>query len=590
MIGFLRSLKKIASILVPRDRREGVFMILFMLIGMILEILSVAMVIPTISFLVNQGKDQNFIAEKITYLLPDYPEDQYITLVILLLVGVYFVKAVFLGFLAWKQMGFSYGIQQSISQRLFANYLRQPYSFHLNRNSSELLQNVIGEVNLLVGNVIIPGIQLITEIFVLTGIASLLLIYEPLGSLFALGALSIASATFYLVVRKRISYYGGIRQFHERLRVQHLQQGLGGVKDVKLLGRENDFLSQHEYHNKMSTKMLRIVKVLNQFPRLWLEFLSICGLGIIMFVISYNNADKSAVIPVIGLFGAAAFRLIPSFNRILNSLQSYRFGLPIIETIYKELKLNSQPGFTNSASKSEFSFTDKIRISELSFSYFDTNKITLDSVSFSINHGQTVGIIGPSGSGKSTLVDLILGLLPQSNGSIKVDEKNIRDSLRGWQNLIGYVPQTVFLSDDTLRRNIAFGIPDKQIDDKAVKLAIKYAQLENYVNSLELGINSFVGERGIRISGGQRQRIGIARALYHNPSVLVLDEATSSLDNETERGVMESIIALQGSKTILIVAHRLTTVQHCDKIFRIQHGKLVEEGTPKEIFETMNKN
>lgn len=585
MIRFLDTPKKIASILLPSDKRKGIFMIFLMLIGMLLEILSVAMVIPTISFLVNQGQDQNFITDKIKYLLPDYPKDQYVTLVILLLVGVYFVKAVFLGFLAWRQMGFSYGIQQSISLRLFTNYIRQPYSFHLNKNSSELLQNAIGEVNLFVGNVITPGIELITEVFVLTGIAALLLIYEPMGSLFALGSLLLASVIFYLVVRKRTSYYGAIRQTHERKRVQHLQQGLGGVKDVKLLGREIDFLTQYEYHNKMSSKMLRIVKTLNQFPRLWLEFLSICGLGIIIFVVSYNDEDTSAVIPVIGLFGAAAFRLIPSFNRILNSLQSYRFGLPVIETIYRELKLNKQvaPALLNTASN--FYFKDQIQISGLTFSYPGTNKNTLNSVSFSIKHGQTVGIIGPSGSGKSTLVDLILGLLSPSIGSIKVDNCNIEDAMREWQNLIGYVPQTVFLCDDTLRRNIAFGIPDKEINDVAIKLAIKHAQLDTYANSLDLGINTFVGERGVRISGGQRQRIGIARALYHNPPILVLDEATSSLDNETERGVMEAIVALQGSKTIVIVAHRLTTVKHCDRIFRFEQGKLVEEGTPSEVLE-----
>ena len=551
---------------------------------MALEILSVALVIPTISFLVDQDKEKNLIVEKLRIYLPNYPEDQYLTFIISLLVCVYFVKAIYLGFLAWKQMGFSYGVQQSISQRLFTNYLRQPYDFHLKRNSSELLQNVIGEVNLLVGNVIIPGIELITESFVLIGLAFLLVIYEPVGSLFAFGSLTLASITFYLLVRKKTSYFGSIRQFHEKLRVQHLQQGLGGVKDVKLLGRENDFLSQYEFHNKMSTKMLRIVKTLNQFPRLWLEFLSICGLGIIMFVVSYNNVDKSTIIPAIGLFGAAGFRLIPSFNRILNSLQSYRFGLPVIDTIYKELKLNIQPIPQQLITHNNFSFNNEIKVSSLTFSYPETNKITLDDISFTIYYGQTIGIIGPSGSGKSTLVDIILGLLTPTGGCIKVDSQNIATSMRGWQNLIGYVPQTVFLSDDTLRRNIAFGISNEEIDNEAISKAIKYAQLEEYVSSLDLGIDTFVGERGVRISGGQRQRIGIARALYHNPPVLVLDEATSSLDNETEKGVMESIVALQGSKTILIVAHRLTTVQHCDKIFRIQHGKLVESGTPKEIF------
>jgi ABC-type multidrug transport system fused ATPase/permease subunit len=575
--------QKIFSILLPSQRLKGVLMICLMLIGMIIETLSVAIVIPTISFFVNHDKSENFLNNTIKHFLPNYPEHNIIILVILILVAIYFIKAIFLAFLAWKQMGFSYEIQRSISSRLFTNYLKQPYAFHLNKNSSELLQNVIGEVNLFVGNVIIPGIELITEFFVLFGITTLLLIYEPIGSLFAIGALSFASATFYLLIRKKTSQFGVIRQYHERLRVQHLQQGLGGIKDVKLLGRENDFLTQYDFHNKVSTKMLRKVKVLSQLPKLWLEFLSVFGLGTIMFVVSLNNQDKSSIVPVIGLFGAAAFRLIPSFNRILNSLQSYRFGLPILETIYKELKINISPINKLHKIQSNFTFKSEILISDLTFSYSETNKITIDNVSLSIIHGQTIGIIGPSGSGKSTMVDLILGLLPPSKGSIKVDNHNIENKIRDWQNLIGYVPQTVFLCDDTLRRNIAFGIPDNEIDDVAINLAIKYAKLDDYVNSLDLGINTFVGERGVRISGGQRQRIGIARAMYHNPPILVLDEATSSLDNETEKGVMEAIFALHGKKTIIIVAHRLSTVQNCDKIFKFGYGKLVQEGSPLEV-------
>ena len=329
--------------------------------------------------------------------------------------------------------------------------------------------------------------------------------------------------------------------------------------------------------------MLRIAKALSQLPRLWIEFIAIFGLCLMMFVVSYNGSDKSTLLPIISIFGAAGFRLIPSFNRILNSLQSYRFGLPVIDTLVRELHQDEHNSPMPSDDGLNFTFKEKIEVSGLTFIYHNTNKKILDNITFSIQIGQTIGIIGPSGSGKSTLIDIILGLLLPSVGSIKVDNLNITNSMRKWQNLIGYVPQSVFLCDDTLRRNIAFGIPDEDIDDVAVKLAIKYAQLDDYVNSLDLGVNTFVGERGIRISGGQRQRIGIARALYHNPPILVLDEATSSLDNDTERGVMDSIVALKGTKTIIIVAHRLTTVNHCNMIFRIEKGKLIQQGTPLEV-------
>jgi ABC-type multidrug transport system fused ATPase/permease subunit len=554
-----------------------------MIIGMILETLSVSMVIPTISYLTNQGEGQNFIFGKLNFFLPGYRKDQYFTLIILLLVGVYFIKAIYFSFLAWFQTGLAYGIQRSTSLRLFTTYLRQPYSFHLKKNSSELLQNVITEVNLFVGNVINPLIDLMTELFVVLGISLFLFIYEPIGSLVTLCVITFTTANFYWMIKKRTSYYGILRQFHERSRLQHLQQGLGGVKDVKLLGREIDFLSQYEYHNRQSTRMLRIAKALSQFPRFWIEFLAIFGLSLMMFVVSYNGADKSTLLPIISLFGAAGFRLIPSFNRILNSLQSYRFGSPVIDTLHHELYQNEHNSPKLYDNCVNFTFNEKIEISGLTFIYPDTNKKILDNISFSIQIGQTIGIIGPSGSGKSTLVDLILGLFLPTAGSIKVDNFNIADSMRKWQNLIGYVPQSVFLCDDTLRRNIAFGIPDKDIDDVAINTAIKYAHLEDYVNSLDLGVNTFVGERGIRISGGQRQRIGIARALYHNPTILVLDEATSSLDNDTEREVMDSIIALKGAKTIIIVAHRLTTVKHCNMIIRIEKGKLIQQGTPLEV-------
>ncbi len=581
--GFFSRYLKINSLLLPTDRRKIILVILLMIIGMILETLSVGMMIPTVSFLTSQGDGKNFIFDKLNLIFPGYRKDQYLLFIIILLVSVYLIKAIYFSFLTWIQTGLAYGIQRSTSLRLFKIYLRQPYSFHLKKNSSELLQNVTSEVNLFVGNVINPLIDLMTELFVVLGISVFLFIFEPIGSLVALGTISFATAIFYWVVRKRTTYYGVARQFHERRRLQHLQQGLGGVKDVKLLGREIDFITQYEYHNGQSTRMLRIAKALSQLPRLWIEFIAIFGLCLMMFVVSYNGADKSTLLPIISLFGAAGFRLIPSFNRILNSLQSYRFGLPVIDTLQRELNRDEHNNPMPIDKGLNFTFKEKIEVSGLTFIYPDTSKKILDNISFSIQIGQTIGIIGPSGSGKSTLIDLILGLFLPSVGSIKVDNLNITDSMRKWQNLIGYVPQSVFLCDDTLRRNIAFGIPDKDIDDIAIKLAIKYAQLDEYVNSLDLGVNTFVGERGIRISGGQRQRIGIARALYHNPPILVLDEATSSLDNDTERGVMDSIVALKGTKTIIIVAHRLTTVKHCNMIFRIEKGKLIQQGTPLEV-------
>jgi len=292
------------------------------------------------------------------------------------------------------------------------------------------------------------------------------------------------------------------------------------------------------------------------------------------------------------LFAAAAFRLIPSVNRILAAMQSLRFSRPVIDTLHEELKLgplNPDGLPAKGAGSTRRAFQSEMRLSGISYSYQGAAGAALDDMSLVIRQGEFVGFIGPSGSGKSTLVDVILGLLTPDAGQVMVDGQNIQQDLRAWQDQIGYVPQTIFLTDDTLRRNVAFGLREIQIDELAVHRAIKDAQLEEFVAGLPDGLETIVGERGIRLSGGQRQRIGIARALYHDPAVLVLDEATSALDTETEKGVMQAVMALQHNKTILVVAHRLSTVAHCDRLYRLEHGSVADEGTPLEVLATNKK-
>jgi ABC-type multidrug transport system fused ATPase/permease subunit len=287
------------------------------------------------------------------------------------------------------------------------------------------------------------------------------------------------------------------------------------------------------------------------------------------------------VLPTLGLFGAAAFRLTPSVNRVLGALQSLRFGLPVIDLLHAELQLHApEPPVAHGPSTP---FVDALSLSRVTYSYEGANEPVLVDVTLTIRRGELVGFIGPSGAGKSTLVDIVLGLLSPDSGVVRADGTDIQENLRSWQDRIGYVPQTIFLTDDTLRRNVAFGLRDDQIDDDAVARAIRAAQLQTFVAGLPHGVRTVVGERGVRLSGGQRQRIGIARALYHDPAVLVLDEATSSLDTGTEHGVMDAVAALHGDKTILIVAHRLSTVERCDRIYRLERGRLVEEGTPAAV-------
>jgi len=417
------------------------------------------------------------------------------------------------------------------------------------------------------------------EILVLLGVSVLLLLVEPIGAILIISLLGFTGWAFNKLTRKHILIWGEKLQLHEGLRIQHLQQGLGGAKDVKLLGRENEFLDQYALHNAGSAHMSRRQSILLALPRLILEFFAVIALVSLVIVLINKGKSIDLLLPIIGLFAAAAFRLLPSVNRVIGAVQLLRFTSPIANTLYDEIHLIHK---TESISyEGEVILKNNLEIKNVRFSYPSSELEIIKDININIIFGKTVGFIGESGAGKSTLVDIILGLLTPVSGEIIVDGINITKSIRGWQNQIGYVPQSIYLVDDSLRRNIAFGLPIKDISDDAVWQAARSAKLEEFINKLPDGLETIVGERGVKLSGGQQQRIGIARALYHNPSVLVLDEATSSLDIETERKVMDAVNELHGEKTILIVAHRLSTVESCDYIYRLEQGKIISEGTPE---------
>lgn len=571
--------RKIWGMLTTAERRSAVLLLSLMIIGMVLETAGISLVIPVLALLTQRDFASNYPALQSALQALGNPSQQ--TLVnsgMLVLVGVYLIKALFLAFLAWKQTRFAYGVQAQISQRLFTAYLRQPYTFHLQRNSAQLIRNSVTEVSQFTFNTMIPGMLLLAEVLVLLGLCSLLLIVEPLGALIVASVLGIAAWGFHRLTSKRITRWGEARQYHEGLRIQHLQQGLGGAKDVKLLGRETEFLEQYRTHNVQSARVGQLQYTLQQLPRLWLELLAVSGLAILVISMLAQGRALETVLPTLGLFAAAAFRLMPSVNRVLGAVQLLRYGLPVIDVLHTELKL-ATPEIAGTRSLVT-PFREALELSQVTYTYSGVAEPSLKDISLTIRRGESVGFIGASGAGKSTLVDILLGLLTPNSGEVRVDGKDIQENLRNWQDQIGYVPQAIFLTDDSLRRNVAFGLSNEQIDNAAVRRAIRTAQLEEFVVSLPDGLETLVGERGIRLSGGQCQRIGIARALYHDPAVLVLDEATSSLDTATEREVMQAIKALMGSKTIIIVAHRLSTVEHCSRLYRLRDGMVVEEGSP----------
>jgi len=562
------------SLLSGQQKKRAIALILLMIVGMLLETLGIGLIVPLIGLLMQDDLPRRHtLIQGLYHQLGEPSQSELVIVALISLITIYGIKNLFLGVLNWKQASFAHDVQSKLSYRLFEIYLTQPYVFHLQRNSAQLIRNVTVEINML-SHTIIAFLLIMTESLVISGIVILLLWVEPIGALVVGCSLGLAGGLFIKLTRSRIVFWGRQRQYHEGMRIQHLQQGIGGVKDVLLLNREHSFLNAYQSHNVANAHVAGMQVGMQHMPRLGLEFLAVVGLVVLVLVmLNGHQGDIANVLPVLGLFAAAAFRLLPSANRMVQSIQTVRFAAPIVNLLHEELQLT--PVKSNLQIPAEVQFNHYIELKNLKFSYPGASVPALTCINLQITKGSKVGFVGASGSGKSTLVDLLMGLLEPEQGEVLVDGENIKHSIHSWQSKIGYVPQTIYLTDDSLRRNVAFGIADEQIDDSAVDRAIKAAQLNTFVSSLPDGLETLVGERGVRLSGGQRQRVGIARALYHDPHILVLDEATSALDSSTEADVMLAVDALQ-DKTIIIVAHRLSTIANCSQVFSIESGRLIE--------------
>ena len=395
-----------------------------------------------------------------------------------------------------------------------------------------------------------------------------------------LSLLFFATLIFYRLTKGKILKWGKNRQLLDGIINSELIHGLSGIREIKIYGRENFFLTFFEKNNQERALLTAKQLTLNVAPRFFLEFLAVLAMAALVLAMQFQEKSFEIILPTVGAFVAAAFRIIPSANRIIASIQQFKYGQPVIDLFYAEFKLLESITQKNSFDDAMI-FNKSIVIDKILFSYNNNRKgKTLSDISLNIKKGEFIGIIGPSGSGKSTLIDVILGLLEPESGFILVDGVDIKSNMKGWQNIIGYVPQTIYLIDDTLKNNIAFGITPSDICEKKLLDAIKSSQLDEFINTLPEGLDTMVGERGVMISGGQRQRIAIARALYKNPSIIILDEATSALDEITENGVIEAVNLLQGLKTVIMVTHKPSILLKCDKIFKIENGVLVSSLNP----------
>ncbi len=582
-VSIIETVKIVWKLFTNSDRIAFTRIVVMVIVGMFLETISLGIVVPIIGILTQDDYQQKY--PFIVDIFGNLSREELISAVMVAMVLIYIVRSLFLFWSLWIQKGFSASVSGRLSQSLFSTYLRQPYMFHLQRNSSTLMRNAKNATAIVTCGVD-PFLVLLTDGLVAIAMFALLIAVEPVGTLAVLLVFGLSTFVFQRTTRRRIDNWGYQVDYHETKILQHLQEGFGGAKDVKVLGRENEFLSQHEKHLGESIRINRIYNVILTLPRSFMEIITIVGLCLLVVSMVVRGRELADIVPILGLFAAAAFRVMPSINRLLMATQTLIFNRSIIASVYQDFLLDSPDSLTV---KSNTKFASQLELMDVSFQYPTAATASLQNVSLVVKRGEAVGFVGPSGAGKSTLVDVILGLFAPTSGVVKVDGQDVQQNLRNWQNQIGYVPQAIYLTDDTLRRNVAFGLNDENIDDNLVRDAIRLAQLEEFVATLPEKLDTVVGERGVRLSGGQRQRIGIARALYHNPSVLVLDEATSSLDTPTEHGVMQAVQALQGSKTVLIVAHRLSTVEYCDRLYKIENARITEEGTFDEVVQRSAK-
>lgn len=497
----------------------------------------------------------------------------------------------FSAFTTWLMYRFAWSQNHRLSARLLARYLARPYSFYLMQNTSGLSKNILSEVQIVIQGVMLAGLKFVCRVMIAILMIGLLAVVDHRLALFVGLVLGVAYGTIYVLLRRKQRRLGIERHFQNGRRYQMAAEALAGIKELKVLGRERGFLKRYRDPSWRFCRASASNQVVSALPRYALETIAFSGILLIILYSLRFAENVSQILPVLSLYVFAGYRLMPSLNEMFSTAVQMRFNRVALEDLHRDLResLEDSEGLPEPDTKEQVRaklvpLRNQIALRDASYRYPGAAVDSLDSITMMIESRQIVGIVGETGAGKTTLVDLILGLLERTSGTVEVDGVALVGEHRvAWRRSCGYIPQEIFLSDDSVRANIAFGIPSDLVDDETVKNAARIAQIHDFIETLPEGYETEIGERGIRLSGGQRQRIGIARALYHDPDVLVMDEATSSLDGATEAAVMEMIHSLGRMKTLIVIAHRLSTVRACDVIYLLQEGRLVASGTHDEL-------
>ena len=563
-----KTLRKILFLINERQKRSLLILSLLLFFGMFLEVIGLGILIPTITILLDPEsfKDVEILSSIKDFLLIS-SEGWLVYFFLVLVMSIYLLKSIFLVYLTFRKNRFLQNLNAYISNNLYSSYLKQNYNFHVNRNSSELIKNIQIEVELL-WSFINSIITIFIEIGFIVSIIFTLLFIEFVGAISVGLFYGILSIFFFQFTKKKITAWGEIREEVDGKISKIILEGLGGIKDLLILGKTSFYSSIFSEKNYQKSRITSNQETLTQTSRFYLEFISVAGLISFIMISITLGKPTTEVVGILGVFVAASFRLLPSLNRVLNSIQTIKYSKPSLDIISSEI--SSVDLINRKIDKQfEFKFENSIEFINVDFS-FSNNIQVLKGVNLKIEKGKTVGIIGESGSGKSTLVDILMGLYKPTKGEIKIDGMSGFQLNQSWRNIIGYVSQSIYLTDDSIKNNIALGVPNDEISDSRVFEILKEVKLKEFVEKLKLGIHTKVGERGVQLSGGQIQRLGIARALYNSPDILILDEATSALDSKTEEEVIDCIYNLKSGKTIIMIAHRLNTLKRCDFLYEVK--------------------
>ena len=576
--------KKTWSFLTSKQKKYGIFIFVMMFITMFLETLSVGIVLPLLSLFLKGDTGEGILSFPLIF--RDTLGENLIYVALLLALIIFLFKNFILSFNLWHQTKFLRNLNFDITNRLFNYYLKKDYLFFINNNSAFLYRNLTSIISSTTGY-INKYMIFLTESMVFIGIIIFLSYIDFLGTSIILLSVSIVASLVYFIFRKKIKFLANQRNIVGGDLNKHLLQGMASAKDVKILDREEELISQVGENLQKMTKLTHIVTFVNGLPRYIFEVFIVLTFIVLVILMLNVNRELIDIIQYLGVFAVASFRIIPSVTRIVSSLQMINFQEPSVNILLKEFDLKKKASLNKNINMEKqnipINFKNYINIKNLSFSFPSRKEFSLLKITLSVKKGEFIGIIGETGSGKSTLINLLTGLLKPSDGKIEVDGSDIHLNLKGWHEKIGYVPQSIYLTDDSIKKNIAFGLREDNINNNLINKAVENSKLNFFLKDLEDGVNTVVGEKGIKLSGGQQQRIGIARALYRDPEILILDEATSSLDETTERKIMESIGLLKRKKTIILITHRLSTVKNCDKVYFIDKGKIIKEGSPGEV-------